>query len=159
MVKKMIVNIKFFKNRMNDSLAGYVTKSSGSWKGCRTTDKCKMKIVLVSQEIKGQMIENVLYRTTIIPMKEKDGFVAIKAEPVQFDARVETKLRGRQYSIEIKFGNKTLVYDPYDKKQRKCRTDFQTFRHILELRPDIKDLAQVIEDFEEAVNVQAAYNL
>ena len=159
MVKKMIVNIKFTKNKLNDSLAGYVTKSNGSWKGCRCTDKCRMKIVLPGQEVKASMIENVLYRTTIIPMREKDGFVAIKVEPVQFEARIETVLRGRQYSIEVKFGNKTLVYDPYDKKDRKCRKDINVFRHLLETRPDIKDITQVVDDFNEAVNVQAAYSL
>lgn len=159
MAKKMIVNIKFTKNKMNDSLAGYVTKSNGSWKGCRSTEKCRMKIVLPGQEVKDTMMENVLYRTTIIPMREKDGFVAIKIEPVQFEARIETKFRGRQYSIEVRFGHKRLVYDPFDKRDNKCRKDIKVFLRTLESRPDIKDIAQVVEDFNEAVNIQAALQL
>ena len=157
MVKKMIINIKFSKNKQSDSLAGYVTKQNGSWKGCRADDPRHKKIVLPGQEIKGGLMENVLYRTKVIPMKEKDGFVAIKVEPVQFEARIETKFKGKRYRIEVKFGNKTLVYDPFCKKNLQ-RSDIARFRKTLESRPDIKDLQQVVDDFLDMANVQAAYS-
>lgn len=155
MVKKMIINIKFTKNKQSGFLAGYVTKQNGSWKGCRADDPRNKKIVLPGQEVKSGLMENVLYRTKVIPMKEKDGFVAIKVEPVQFDARIETVFIGKKYRIEVRFGNKTLVYDPFCKKNQQ-RSDMAKFRKTLESRPDIKDLQQVVDDFLDMANIQAA---
>ena len=85
-------------------------------------------------------------------MSDKNGYVVIEAEPVQFNAVIKTKyLKGLYYRVEVKFGNKLLIFDPYNGKKESIRS-FTAAREILEKRVDLKNVTQVVEDFEKAAN-------
>ncbi|MCI6119449.1 MAG: hypothetical protein MR717_09250 [Prevotella sp.] len=150
-VSRVIVNIKFEKHRDFGTLVGFTTRKNGSWMGCYSSDACKKKVVLPDKELSPALVEHVLYRTTLIPMKSKDGFVAINATPVKFNARIETiSEKDGSWRIEVKFGHKRLVYDPSAKNNRH-RSDIDVFTRTLSERVDIASLPMVIDDFMEAV--------
>src|SRR5574344_1285896 len=92
MVTSIRTIIKFNKLTVNGSMVGYVTKHESSWKGCREQSECKKRIVLVDAKIASGIIENVLYRTVLIPMADGNGFIAISATPVLFPAKIESKI-------------------------------------------------------------------
>ena len=157
MTKRIKTLLKFQKSdRDKMSFVAYVRKDkSGSWKGCRETDGNKKKIVLADKQVAETMMENVLYSTTLIPMKECMGFVAISAEPVRFTANINTIIDDDRYMVEVKFGNKTIVYDPSSSMENR-----RTIPGIIETllhRIDIKHPDQVIEDFREAAEIVLAY--
>jgi hypothetical protein len=104
---------------------------------------------IIDQKLAGLIIPNILYDATLIPMKEKDGYIVIEVTPVAFRATVETTYVPKAiYKIEIKFGNKTILFNPVGGKQESVST-IPGVRSILEKRMDIKDLQQVIDDFLE----------
>ena len=80
MVKRIKTYLKFSKSEVNGSPVGYVTKNKGSWKGCRDTDRCRKKIVLVDKILSKRILADTLYQVTLVPMIEHDGFVAVSAE-------------------------------------------------------------------------------
>lgn len=149
-VSRTIVNIKFEKHHDYGTLVGFTTRRNGSWMGCYASDPYKKKVILPDKDLSPSLIEHVLYRTTLIPMRGKDGFVAINATPVKFNARIET-VNGKDgsWKIEVKFGHKKLVYDP--SADNKCRSDIDVFTRILSERLDIASLPMVMDDFMEAV--------
>ena len=150
-VSRTIVNIKFEKHRDFATLVGFTTRRNGSWMGCYATDPCKKKVILPDKELSGTLMEHVLYRATLIPMRGKEGFVAINATPVKFNARIETISNSDgSWRIEVKFGHKRLVYDPGATNNRH-RSDLGTFLGTLSKRVDIAALPMVMDDFMEAV--------
>ncbi len=157
MTKRIKTLLKFQKSEKDKvSLVSYVRKDkSGSWKGCRETDGNKKKVVLADKQIASTMLENVLYSVTLIPMKECMGFIAISAEPVKFAANINTIIDDNVYMVEVKFGNKTLVYDPTSNLENR-RTISGIVNTILH-RIDIKQPGQVSEDFREAAEIALAY--
>lgn len=62
MAQRIKTNIKFYKGLENVAyrLYGFVTKTNGSWKGCRETES-KKKIVFVDPSIAKDIIPNMLY--------------------------------------------------------------------------------------------------
>lgn len=148
----MIVNIKFEKHRNYATLVGFTTRHNGSWIGCYAEDPYKKKIILPDKDLAPSLKEHVLYRATLIPMRLKDGFVAINATPVKFNARIETiNEKGGKWRVEVCFGHKRLVYDPNAKDNRK-RSDLKVFMETLASRIDIASLPLVIDDVMEIVH-------
>lgn len=56
------------------------------------------------------------------------------------------------YNVEVKFGNKTIKYDPMDGRKDTVRT-IEGVISVLENRKDIKNLLQVVEDFRRTANI------
>lgn len=78
------------------------------------------------------------------------GYIAIEANPVQFKATVSTNyIRGVKYNIEVSFGNKVIRFDPF-RGQKESVKSLPACRAVLEKRCDVKDLMQVVADFEAA---------
>ncbi|MCM1296168.1 MAG: hypothetical protein NC311_11560 [Muribaculaceae bacterium] len=146
MTKLIKTIIKFYKglDNMEDRLYGFVTKDNGSWKGCRETES-KKKIVFVDAAFQDEIIPNALYKCTLVPMTTKEGFIAKTATLIRFPATMVTKCNGRTFSIEIKFGNKTLVYDPDSTDPRK--RDIQGIAANIRGRNDMENPAEVAEEF------------
>ena len=95
---------------------------------------------------------NALYDCILIPMADKNGYVVIAAEPVQFKAKVNTTyIKGNVYLVEVKFGNKTIRFDPFNGKKESVK-NLKACKEVLEKRIDVKDVMQVVEDFERAAN-------
>lgn len=157
MSKRIKTYLKFQRSERDKvSLVAYVQKENGSWKGCHESDKCKKKVVLADSQIAQTLLENVLYNATLIPMKERMGFVAISAEPVKFPATIETFIDddGR-YAVDVRFGHKLITYEPDSKLEN--RRSISGIIETLERRIDIKHPEQVIADFKEAAEIVFAY--
>ena len=77
-VKKIPVNLKFYRSKEKpEKLVSYVTKKNSSWIGVRVEAEVAKKVVVIGCQIKN-IIEGALYNATLIPMREKEGFVAVK---------------------------------------------------------------------------------
>jgi len=139
--------IKFYKGLggVESRIYGLVTKKNGSWRGCRETDECKRKIVFVDPSISKDIIPNALYSCSLVPMKNKDGFIAKSAQLVKFKAMIDTKITKKVCRVVVKFGNKEIVYDPSSKEKR--QRDIKQIADKLRNRIDLIDANQVAEDF------------
>lgn len=141
--------LKFVKSDVNDALISYVSTNpvTGQVKGVRVDSKYPHKIVLCSAQIAPYIISNVLYKSTIIPMKSGAGYVCIAAEPVQFKADIKTVYVPKTtYQIIVTFGNKAMVFDPYKGKKASvlCANEFiDTIQHRL----DISNVDRVVALF------------
>ena len=156
MSKRIKTYLKFQRSeRDKTSLVSYVRKEKGSWKGCHENEDYKKKIVLVDASTSLTMLENVLYDVTLVPMKQRDGFVAISAEPVRFPARIDTIIDDSRYAVEVRFGHKLIVYDPASPMDN--RRSIDGIIQVLSRRIDIREPERVVSDFKEAAETVLAY--
>ncbi len=165
-VEKIRTKLKFIKSEMNGALISFVSQNpvNNVICGVRQDSPYPKKIVIVDREIAHNILVNVLYDCVLIPMtsvrNEKTGenhtpgYIAIEANPVQFKATVTTKyIRGVKYNVEVSFGNKVIRFDPFRGKKESVKS-LNACRAVLEKRCDVKDLMDVIEDFEvSAINL------
>lgn len=134
----------------NKTYIGFVSQDTktGEYYGRRANDKYPKKICIVDAALNFMIIPGVLYRCTLVPMKEKKGFIVIEATPYQFKATIKTSYIPRcLYQIEVKFGQKTLIFDPKDGRKESVRT-VSGFVKELSKRLDIENISDVIRDFE-----------
>lgn len=139
-------NIKFYKGLGNaqDRIYGFVTKTNGSWRGCRETE-AKKKIVFVRADIAPNIIPNLLYHCSLAPMRKSEGFIANSATPIKFDATISIKCTKKIHLVKVMFGNKTIIYDPSSTDRRK--RDIQAIAEILKNRPDLVNPHSVATEF------------
>lgn len=149
--KKIYTKLKFVKSDMTGAYVSFVSQNpkTGRISGVRQDSKFPKKICILDKKLACEVLPNVLYDVTLIPMTEKNGYVAIEMTPVEFKATIETTYVPKAvYIVEVKFGNKVIRFDPLDGRKDTIRT-IEGCRSVLEKRFDIKDLAQVLEDFTE----------
>lgn len=146
MTQKIKTNIKFYKglNNMQDRLYGFVTKSNGSWKGCRE-GVVKKKIVFVDPAIATDITPNVLYSCSLIPMRNDEGFIVKSASVIKFTGLITSTCRKNVFFVKVRFGNKEIIYDPSSKENRK--RDIQAIASHLRSRVDLENAHDVAEDF------------
>lgn len=146
MIQKIKTNIKFYKglNNVQDRLYGFVTKSNGSWRGCRE-DIVKKKIVFIDPTIAEEIIPNVLYSCTLIPMRNEEGFIVKSASIIKFKGMISTTCRKNVFLVTVKFGNKVIIYDPSSKERRK--REIKSIADNLRSRVDLENAHGVAEDF------------
>lgn len=162
-VEKIRTKLKFIKSEKNGALISFVSQNpvTDIVCGVRQDSPYPKKIVIIDREMAHNILVNVLYDCVLIPMTpvfnektgEKNhipGYIAIEANPVQFKATVTTKyIRGIKYNVEVSFGNKVIRFDPF-RGQKESLKSLPACRAILEKRCDVKDLMEVVEDFEVA---------
>lgn len=161
-VEKIRTKLKFIKSERNGALISFVSQNpvNNIVCGVRQDSPYPKKIVIIDRDIAKDILVNALYDCTIIPMSpvlnEKTGenfipgYIAIEAEPVQFKAIVCTNyIRGVKYNVTVAFGNKTICFDPF-KGQKESVKSLPACMAVLEKRCDVKDLLDVIRDFELA---------
>lgn len=159
---KICTKLKFIKSDKNGALISFVSQNpvTNVVCGVRQESPYPKKIVITAHKIAKEILVNVLYDCVLIPMTKVlnentgeyyvPGYVAIEATPVQFKATVTTKyIRGIQYLVEVSFGNKVIRFDPFRGRQESVKS-FPACKAVLEKRCDVKDLMDVIEDFEIA---------
>lgn len=146
MAKTIKTNIKFYKglDNVENRLYGFVTKTNGSWKGCREEEPRK-KIVFVDTSLADSIIPNALYRCVLTPMNSREGFIATSATSIKFKATILSTCRREVFVVRVKFGNKTLIYDPSSDERRK--RDIQAIADNLRNRHDLENAQAVAEDF------------
>ena len=146
MAQRIKTNIKFYAGLDNvaDKLYGFISKFNGSWRGCRETES-KKKIVLVDTAISKDIIPNTLYSCSLVPMRNKGGFIAKSATIVKFPGTITTICHKNVFQIKITFGNKGYIYDPSSSEKRK--NDIKYIANILRTRNDLENAMSVAEDF------------
>ena len=147
MSTRIKTNIKFQKglNGGTDKVYGFVTKTSTkSWRGCRENEP-KKKIVLVDAAVSRDIVPNVLYSCSLIPMRSDSGFIAKSASIVKFKATIVTSCTNSRYAVSVRFGNRNIVYDPASKEKNK--KDISSIADMLRHSLDLENANTVAEDF------------
>lgn len=147
-------NIKFKRNDWKQ-LYGFVTKVGDSWRGCHEEDNCKKKIVYVDYYLEVNMRPGLLYHVAMIPMHDKDGFIAVEARQVKFNAKIETHLEEGNFQVLVKFGHKVFIYDPTSKSKKK--NDMFAIANLIRERQDLNSSFAVADEFLD--NAMMAYVL
>lgn len=143
--------IKFAVSEQTGETVGFVSRHSKTkkLKGVREDSVFGKKICVLSAELKGAILPNVLYDVELKPMRRDNGYVVVSAVPVQFRARVETVIVPRTiYRVNVSFGNKTVYFDPKDGRSPSSRT-LDGALEILRTRGDMEDRDGVIETFKK----------
>lgn len=146
--------LKFAKSERNGELIGFVSRnaSTNKLKGVREDSRFKKKICLLSAELKGIVLPNVLYAVEMKAMHNESGYVVVAATQVLFTAKVESIVVLKSiYQVTITFGNKVIYFDPKDGKGPSSRT-CEGVLEILHERQDINDKECVIEEFLKQAN-------
>ncbi len=158
---KIRTKLKFTKSEQTGSYIGFVSQSPATnrYRGVRQDTDNPKKICVLSSDLTCEILTNVLYDVVLVPMHEANGFVVIEAVPHEFTATVETSyIKGVTYKVDVTFGNKIITFDPFQGTMKSVR-DIGLCRSVLEKRVDIKNLMQVVEDFDTAANAILAQML
>lgn len=153
-VKKIYTKLKFTKSEQTGATISFVSQNpkTGEIRGVRQDSPYPKKICLLDKTLVPETLLNTLYDATLIPMAAKDGYVVIEVNPVQFKATIETTYVPKAiYQVAVKFGNKTVQFNPKDGRKSSVRR-LDECRKILETRVDVKNLFDVLDDFDEAVD-------
>lgn len=151
--KRVATKLKFIKSEQTGAIVSFVSQNpkTGQIRGVRQDEQYPKKICVLDKKLIPDVLLNTLYECTLIPMSEKDGYVVIEVTPVQFKATIEVSYIPKAiYTVEVKFGNKTILFDPKDGKKDSVRK-LEQCRRVLETRVDVKNLPQVLEDFDKSV--------
>lgn len=153
-VSRVYTKLKFVKSDQTGAIISFVSQNpkTGRICGVRQDSEYPKKICILDKMLASEILLNVLYDCTLIPMTERNGYVVIAAEPVQFKATVtKTYVKNNIYLVEVKFGNKTIRFDPFNGRKESIKS-LPACKAILERRVDVKNILQVVEDFETAAN-------
>ena len=151
---KLSTKLKFVKSNLTGAVVSFVSQNpkTGQFRGVRKDEPYPKKICLLDKKLVPDVLLNVLYEATLIPMAEKDGYVVIDIQPVEFKAVITTTYVPKAfYYIEVKFGHKTIKFDPKDGKKDSVK-NLESCVRLLETRVDIKDIFQVVKDFRHEAN-------
>lgn len=153
-VSRVYTKLKFVKSDQTGAIISFVSQNpkTGRICGVRQDSEYPKKICILDKMLASEILLNVLYDCTLIPMTERNGYVVIAAEPVQFKATVtKTYVKNNIYLVEVKFGNKTIRFDPFNGRKESIKS-LPACKAILERRVDVKNILQVVEDFDTAAN-------
>ncbi len=148
----VFTRVKFTKSKKTGLPHGFVSQNPVTKRinGVREDSKFPKSICLVDPKIASQIVLDALYKVAIVPMRDRNGYIVIEAEPYLFNALIETCYVPKAcYIIEVKFGNQIIRFDPKDGKKESMRT-LSGCRALLEKRMDIANLDEVLEEFTDA---------
>ncbi len=149
--KRIYTKLKFVISEQTGAIVSFVSQNplTKQIRGVRKDDPYPKKVCVVDKNLAPYILLNVLYDVTLIPMAEKDGYVVVEANPVEFPATIETTyMRKVAYRVEVKFGHKTIIFDPKDGEKKSVRS-FKECVKLLEKRVDIKDIFDVVKEFSD----------
>lgn len=150
----IFTKLKFKKSEQSGRLVGFISQNpkSGRIKGVREDSEFPKQVCVVDATIAPEIIVGALYNVAIVPMYNKKGFIVIEAVPCQFKAEIEVNyVRNAIYIVNVKFGNKTITFDPKDGRKESTRS-LSAVKALLEKRIDIRNITQVVEDFVDAAH-------
>ncbi|KAA6302794.1 MAG: hypothetical protein EZS26_000964 [Candidatus Ordinivivax streblomastigis] len=147
--------LKFAKSEASGELIGFVSRHSKTkkLKGVRENSIFGKKICVLSKDLKGAILPNILYHVELKLMHQGNGYVVVSAIPVLFKAHIETIIIPKSiYQVNIVFGNKTIYFDPKDGKSPSSKT-MEGVLEVLSARNDIENRETVIKDFERQAGI------
>lgn len=148
----VFTRLKFCKSKRTGLPIGFVSQNpvNKRIKGVREDSEYPKTVCVVDAPLASDIILDVLYKVAIVPMKNKIGYIVIEAEPHQFRASIEISYIPKAcYCVDVKFGNKTIRFDPMDGRKDSMRT-LNGCRALLEKRLDIANLNEVLDEFVDA---------
>lgn len=150
----IFTKLKFKRSERSNLIVGFASKNTrtGRIKGVREEDNILKRVCVVDESIAPNIILGVLYDVAMVPMKHRNGYVVIEAKPYKFKVVVEINyVRNAVYMVNVKFGNKNIIFDPKDGRKESSRS-IEAVKAMLEERVDIMDKEEAIEDFLAAAN-------
>lgn len=141
--------LKFIKSASTGFTVGFVSRNpkTGMWRGVRQDSAFPKKVCVLDKKLIPYTLLNRLYDVDMVPMRNGDGYVVIKAEPVVFAVKVNsTHVPKLIYRVEAKFGEKTIIFDPMEGQRASVRNMWGAV-DALSKRTDVKDLPQAVEEF------------
>lgn len=148
----VFTRVKFTKSERTGLPIGFVSQNPVNKRinGVRENSKFPKTVCIVDAKIAPEIIFDVLYKVAIVPMRNKNGYITIEAEPYQFKATLEVCYVPKAcYVLDVKFGNQVIRFDPKDGKKDSMRT-LSGCKALLEKRMDIANLSEVVEEFTAA---------
>lgn len=130
-------------------LIGFVSRHGKRRKlfGVREDSPLGKKVCVLSEHLKGQLKPDKLYEVEVKPMRSSTGYVIVTAEPILFSAKIEVAIEPNAvYQITLKFGNKTIYYDPLN-GQSSSSNSIDGVLNVLEQRDDIADKKDTLQKF------------
>jgi hypothetical protein len=122
-------------------------------KGVRENSIYGKKICVLSEELKGTILPNILYNVELKSMHQGNGYVVVSAKPALFKAHIETIIVPKSiYQVNIFFGNKTIYFDPKDGKSPSSKT-MKGVIDVIMARKDIEDVDSVIKGFKRQADI------
>lgn len=152
---KIYTKLKFIRSEISGAPISFVSTNpiSGQACGVRRDADVPKRICVCSSSIAETLVPNALYKCTLVPMLSGRGYVVIEAELMQFRATVlSSYIKNVAYRVEAKFGNKTVVFDPFEGGKESVR-NLGVCLDVLKKRIDVQNLEQVVRDFEHAGRV------
>lgn len=144
--------LKFVKSDKTDAIISFASQNpkTGRICGVREDSPYPKKVCVLEKRLVPDIVLNALYDVEMIPMHKKDGYIVVDASPVRFKASIYTTyVKKAIYKLEVKFGNKTIVFDPVDGKKDSVRV-YEECLALLESRIDLQDHELIIADFKES---------
>lgn len=151
--RKLKTKIKFERHQETQAMIGFVSYSNSQhkWVGVRREANTPKVICLLDKRLALEAKENVLYDVTLVPMVGKRGFVAIRADITQFNAKVSScYVKKAIYQVDLRYGNRVIKFDPLDGKKDSIKMADKCLSYVDGLM-DIANKAEVYRQFREAV--------
>ena len=107
--------LKFVESEKTGEMISFVNGGKGNQlRGVHENEDVPKQIVLIGKDIAGsiEVKPKVLYDVQLIPMKKHGGYLVVDIAVSQFGAVIESE----EDRINIKFGNKTIIYEPRNLK-------------------------------------------
>lgn len=148
----IFTKLKFKKSEKSGLLVGFVSQNpaNGRIRGVREDSEYPKQVCVVDSSIAPEIMVGTLYDAAIVPMYHKKGFIVIEALLHQFPAEIEVCYIPKAcYVVRVKFGNKTIVFDPKDGSRENTRS-LKAVKAMLDRRNDILHPELVMADFLEA---------
>ena len=147
--------LRFIESKKNGELIAFVHKDkTGRLLGINEDSQFRKLICVVSAELKklGTVKPGILYDVEMVPMGIKQGYVVKSAEVSKFSAHIKTEIVPKAiYRITVKFGHKTLIFDPFDPQNSK-QENAKNIEDVLASREDVYNPTYAIERFRKAAN-------
>lgn len=143
--------IKFAKSTETGEIIGFVSRNSKTkqLRGVPESSAYGKKICVLSEDLKGGILPDILYDVELKPMHLGNGYVVVSARRTLFEAKFETVIIPRAiYQLKLTFGHKTIFFDPKDGQSASSRTVNGVLK-VIEKRDDILDKEGVTRRFSE----------
>lgn len=146
--------LKFVKSEKKGAYISFIyIDKNHKVRGVKENDPVAKKICILDGALNTKVIPGALYLCEIIPMTNNKGYIAINIDLIQFDATITVDYKPKvAYKLIVSFGNKVIEFNPFD-GQYKCMRSLKQTREALENRVDIKNLSDVLEQFERQAQI------
>lgn len=144
----------FKRSQVTGSMIGFVSINpvTKQVRGVSADSKHPKSLVVVHKSILPNIIPGKLYRVAMVPMYKKQGYVVIDAEIYTYNAKLEVGYSPRsKYEVKVKFGNRTIVFDPLKGKKLWQRTLSGCKDHLMK-HLEIRNISDIIDEFTAAAN-------